>query len=333
MSYVDCWKEFIREGSELGPEYNIPLNISYGVYNVFQRYWEGQSDPLYAVLSRRGDSVDWVTVEASQEEADRMREVAEEIVSSSDDPMEKRTAQMQLDRLKDTAPHSEYEQSLQQSYKGLNEAEWQRNIVGRSAVQESREINYSDVRREYETILAFLKQDILQKTGAKYVADALEMLANDIRDQLHSPDPHNKDNWAYFDRESGTQPNLNERTQEEDEQLQENALLDFAMLDYLWKNLKVPGIIDDYLAKKKNKGGGKSVNDKIDDWFKNNMGNPLVRGLYRALMMTGPNYGDNYADQYKRGELEETPAARYEDLTKEQIDTIISHIREKKVNR
>ena len=233
MSYVDCWKEFIREGSELGPEYNIPLNISYGVYNVFQRYWEGQSDPLYAVLSRRGDSVDWVTVEASQEEADRMREVAEEIVSSSDDPMEKRTAQMQLDRLKDTAPHSEYEQSLQQSYKGLNE----------------------------------------------------------------------------------------------------NALIDFAMLDYLWKNLKVPGIIDDYLAKKKNKGGGKSVNDKIDDWFKNNMGNPLVRGLYRALMMTGPNYGDNYADQYKRGELEEAPATRYEDLTKEQIDTIISHIREKKVNR
>ena len=89
--------------------------------------------------------------------------------------------------------------------------------------------------------------------------------------------------------------------------LDENALIDFAMLDYLWKNLKVPGVIEDFINKGQKKDEkGRSVNDKIDDWFKNNIGNPLVRGLYKALMMTGPNYGDRYDDMYDRGELKET---------------------------
>ena len=138
-------------------------------------------------------------------------------------------------------------------------------------------ISYDDVRKEYDAILAFLKQDILQKSGRKYVADALEMLTNDVRDGLHEPDPYDKENYAYFDRESGTQPNLKE------ERIDENALIDFAMLDYLWKNLKVPGVISDFFDSK----GNKSVNDKIDDWFKNNMGNPLVRGLYKSMMLMG----------------------------------------------
>jgi len=73
--------------------YNIPL--SYGLYNIFQRYWWGQGDPLYAVLSRRGHSVDWVDVEMSRTELDRLHEVAEEILTSGE-PQEKRVAKQFL---------------------------------------------------------------------------------------------------------------------------------------------------------------------------------------------------------------------------------------------
>lgn len=204
-------------------------------------------------------------------------------------------------------------------------------------VDEGRSISYSDVRQEYDAILDFLKKDILQKQGSKYVADALEMLANDVRDGLHNPDPYDKENYAYFDRESGTQPNMSEgapttfttqqqfepkltdsdyeavdamkayvqnlvkdagMTPEEavnhlmdkleqfkaqqnmEEVLSESAMMDMAVLDYLWKNLKVPGVIGDFFE-------GGDINAKIDDWFKNNMGNPLVRGLYKSMMLMG----------------------------------------------
>lgn len=178
-------------------------------------------------------------------------------------------------------------------------------------VNEGRAISYSDVRQEYDAILNFLKKDILQKQGSKYVADALEMLANDVRDGLHNPDPYDKENYAYFDRDSGTQPNLKEddldekcqkgykthptqktkemygktyrnciKADEGEERVDESAMIDLATLDYLWKNLKVPGVIGDFFD-----GGG--INDKIDDWFKNNMGNPLVRGLYKSMMLMG----------------------------------------------
>ena len=269
-------------------------------------------------------------------------------------------------------------------------------------VDEGRSISYSDVRQEYDAILDFLKKDILQKQGSKYVADALEMLANDVRDGLHNPDPYDKENYAYFDRESGTQPNMSEgapttfttqqqfepkltdsdyeavdamkayvqnlvkdtgmtpeeavnhlmdkleqfkaqqnmeeavspEQQETNEKaysrcfemgkkgvdvktalrsgpvadfaacraghedganefrqslpsadprpsdLSESAMMDMAVLDYLWKNLKVPGVIGDFFE-------GGDINAKIDDWFKNNMGNPLVRGLYKSMMLMG----------------------------------------------
>lgn len=182
------------------------------------------------------------------------------------------------------------ESKVKKVQEGLDETQWG------GFVREGKGINYSDVQREYEAILTFLKQDILQKTGAKYVADALEMLANDIRDQVHSPDPYDKDNWAYFDRDSGTQPNLSEA------ELNENALIDLAMLDYLWKNLGVPGSLDKFI------NSTRGIDKKIDDWFKNNMKNPLVRGLYKALMLTGPSPGDNYRHdkKWERGELEES---------------------------
>ena len=165
-------------------------------------------------------------------------------------------------------------------------------------VEEGRSTSYSDVREEYEAILDFLKKDILQKQGSKYVADALEMLANDVRDGLHNPDPYDKENYAYFDRESGTQPNMKE------ERVDESAMMDMAVLDYLWKNLKVPGVIGDFFE-----GGG--INDKIDDWFKNNMGNPLVRGLYKSMMLMGSppdkyRHDKNWEKEQKQAkELEE----------------------------
>lgn len=80
----------------------IPVTLSYAVYNIFQQYWEGQNDPLYAILSRRGHSVDWVHVFASQEEIDRLGEVAMEII---DDPESEKpaiaTAESLLPKLKE----------------------------------------------------------------------------------------------------------------------------------------------------------------------------------------------------------------------------------------
>ena len=78
---------------------SIPIRLSYAVYNVFQRYWEGSGDPLYAVLSRRGSSVDWVTVFASQEEVDRLYEVSDYIISRSDDKGEVGTAKQLKEQL------------------------------------------------------------------------------------------------------------------------------------------------------------------------------------------------------------------------------------------
>jgi hypothetical protein len=72
-------------------EASIPLKLSYAVYNVFQRYWDGQRDPLYALLSRRGDSVDWVTVFATPVEVERLEAVTREVMNS-DDPAEVHTA-------------------------------------------------------------------------------------------------------------------------------------------------------------------------------------------------------------------------------------------------
>jgi len=80
-------------------EDSIPIRLSYAVYNVFQQYWEGQGDPLYAVLSRRGDSVDFVVVYASPEEAERLKEVAQEILRTSDDDGHIATARSLLKEL------------------------------------------------------------------------------------------------------------------------------------------------------------------------------------------------------------------------------------------
>lgn len=77
----------------------LKVRLGYDVYNVFQRYWCGQGDHLYAVLSRRGGSVDFVTLDASVEEVDRLEEVANYIIEHSSDEAEVRVAKRLVENL------------------------------------------------------------------------------------------------------------------------------------------------------------------------------------------------------------------------------------------
>lgn len=77
----------------------LKVRLGYDVLNVFQRYWCGQGDHLYAVLSRRGNSVDFVTLDASLEEVDRLEEVANYIIENSGDEAEVRVAKRLLENL------------------------------------------------------------------------------------------------------------------------------------------------------------------------------------------------------------------------------------------
>ena len=84
----------------------------------------------------------------------------------------------------------------------------------------------------------------------------------------------------------------------------------------------MPGSIDKFI------NSTQGVNKKVDDWFKNNMGNPLVRGLYKALLLTGPSPGDDYRHdkKWERGELDENGQLKKESYKRlEQIirETII----------
>jgi len=88
---------YLSEGYPKG--YDIPIKIGYDTLNIFQRYWEGQGDPLYALLSRRGNSVDIVTVKVSKEELERLIDQAKEILRKGD-KIEKRVAKATLGRLK-----------------------------------------------------------------------------------------------------------------------------------------------------------------------------------------------------------------------------------------
>jgi len=86
--------------AERYPEgYDIPVPIGYDTYNIFQQWWWGQGDPLYAILSRRGHSVSIVTVKASEEELERLIDQAKELLVKGD-KTEKRVAKATLDRLK-----------------------------------------------------------------------------------------------------------------------------------------------------------------------------------------------------------------------------------------
>jgi hypothetical protein len=95
-----------RSSSRIIPEEDkfniIPLRIGYDTYNVFKRH----ASPRYALaerlLDRRGDSVDWVTLKASNQEVDNFKELAHQILNSSKDEGELRTASATLKRIEDS---------------------------------------------------------------------------------------------------------------------------------------------------------------------------------------------------------------------------------------
>jgi hypothetical protein len=82
--------------------YTVAIPLS--VYNVYQQYWEGQGDPLYAVLSRRpvarsGRPDPGIPkMEVSEREMDRLQEVSLTIMRESSDPMHYRTAETMMMR-------------------------------------------------------------------------------------------------------------------------------------------------------------------------------------------------------------------------------------------
>jgi len=106
LSFED-WKkgqrqEVLRKRQVILDKYksaDIPIKIGYDTLNIFQRYWDGQNDPLYALLSRRGNSPDWVTVKVSKEELERLIDQAQDILHQGD-KTEKRVAKATLQRLK-----------------------------------------------------------------------------------------------------------------------------------------------------------------------------------------------------------------------------------------
>lgn len=78
----------MRQESSDHPKGGILIKVGLGVYNVFQQYWEGQGDPLYAVLSRRGHGAHIPEYLASKEEVERLIDVATEIAAlKPGDPM------------------------------------------------------------------------------------------------------------------------------------------------------------------------------------------------------------------------------------------------------
>ena len=51
--------------------------------------------------------------------------------------------------------------------------------------EEATQTSYQDVKREYSALLPIVK-DLLSRVPAQYVASALEMLANEVKDGVHS---------------------------------------------------------------------------------------------------------------------------------------------------
>ena len=60
----------------------FPIRLGYDTISVLSQYWEGQGDPLYAILSRRGNCVDWVEVRASDLEIIRLRDTCTAILAN-----------------------------------------------------------------------------------------------------------------------------------------------------------------------------------------------------------------------------------------------------------
>lgn len=61
-------------------EPRVKLRLGYDFLSVFSGWYEGQGDPLYAVISRRGNSVDWVELEVTLTELAILIDTAQHII-------------------------------------------------------------------------------------------------------------------------------------------------------------------------------------------------------------------------------------------------------------
>lgn len=110
--------DFGRKLSKLEPKTRptISVRLGYDTYNVFKRYIANNPNKFVLVnnlLDRRGDSVSWVNVTATNEEISNLIELSKYIINNAPDDMESRpkysskeaeidTARATLDRLQNT---------------------------------------------------------------------------------------------------------------------------------------------------------------------------------------------------------------------------------------
>jgi hypothetical protein len=110
--------DFGRKLSKLAPKTRptISIRLGYDTYNVFKRYIANYPNKFVLVsnlLDRRGDSVSWVNITATNEEISNLIELSKYIINNAQDDMESRpkysskdaeigTARATLDRLQNT---------------------------------------------------------------------------------------------------------------------------------------------------------------------------------------------------------------------------------------
>lgn len=86
----------------------ISIRLGYGTYNVFKRYIGPKYELAGRLLGRRGDSVDIVTVKASNEELANLKELANRIIQNPEGGQfgwkegEVRTAQATIKAIEDS---------------------------------------------------------------------------------------------------------------------------------------------------------------------------------------------------------------------------------------
>lgn len=95
-----------RSSSKIAPDESkfniIPIRIGYGTYNVFKKNMQPNHEMANRLLDRRGSSVDWVTVKASNQEIKDLQDLANEIIANSKDDSEIRTAYATINAIKDS---------------------------------------------------------------------------------------------------------------------------------------------------------------------------------------------------------------------------------------
>jgi hypothetical protein len=88
MDLIQKQVDSLRSSSKVKPDESgfniIRIRLSYATYNVFKRYITPRYELAGALLNRRGDNVDFVFVNASNEELANLKELAERIIKDPD---------------------------------------------------------------------------------------------------------------------------------------------------------------------------------------------------------------------------------------------------------